>query len=608
MCCLKAQSNPIITLSLLRRIGLLVLCVQFLAFPVLTAWGEDYFTVEIRGVDEKKLHAALLEQSQLERIRNKRDLSVTALETRAEKETALLLEVLRGFGYYQATATSTVEKGEIRPVVVFSVTTGVPYLVSELSVSAYDATGVKSTDNTWIPRNFPLKKGDFAETAKILDGEAFLVAAARDEGWPLAHPGDRKVVVDHAAHSVAVAYVIQLGHPANFGATQIAGLEGMEAAPVLAMLPWKAGERYRRSLLEKGREKLLASGLFATASLEPGAAVDADGGIPINVTVTERKHRTVSFGVQYRTDEGIGAQTGWQHRNLFGRAHRLTLGLNTSEIDQSITAKYEFPGFLREDQTLSLNFKASNESPDAYDSRATELGAWVERRISRQLTIGGGPKLRLSHVEQSDEGETYFTASLPVEATRDTRENPLDPSNGLRLGMRAEPHVVVSGPGAAFLKNEFQWSGYHSFDEDARWVLAGRLKLGMLAGAGLMDVPPDARFYAGGGGSVRGFGYQRIGDINCDDEPVGGRSLAECSLELRRKLNDRLGLAVFLDGGSVYESALPDFSGTPRWGAGMGLRYFTPIGPLRLDVAAPLNPRGGIDSSMQFYVSMGQAF
>jgi translocation and assembly module TamA len=128
-----------------------------------------------------------------------------------------------------------------------------------------------------------------------------------------------------------------------------------------------------------------------------------------------------------------------------------------------------------------------------------------------------------------------------------------------------------------------------------------------MSGAERDEIPADIRFYAGGGGSIRGYAYQSVGPTQ-NNEPIGGRSLITMSAELRIKITEKMGLVAFVDGGSAFESAFQDFEETLQWGGGLGFRYFTAIGPLRLDVGIPINRRAGIDDSFQIYVSIGQAF
>ena len=149
---------------------------------------------------------------------------------------------------------------------------------------------------------------------------------------------------------------------------------------------------------------------------------------------------------------------------------------------------------------------------------------------------------------------------------------------------------------------------YQPLDYARRYVLAGRARVGSTVGQPRRNVPANKRFYAGGGNSVRGYGYQKIGPLNDDDDPDGGRSLLELGAEFRAQVWGNFAVVPFVDGGTVYDNAYPDFSETFRWAAGIGLRYHTVIGPIRFDIAFPLNPRKGTDDPYQFYISIGQAF
>ncbi|MBN2125566.1 MAG: BamA/TamA family outer membrane protein, partial [Deltaproteobacteria bacterium] len=220
---------------------------------------------------------------------------------------------------------------------------------------------------------------------------------------------------------------------------------------------------------------------------------------------------------------------------------------------------------------------------------------------------GAGLGLKTSRVTQTAEEERYSLAFLPMNLEWDTSNDLLDPSRGGRLGMEAIPFLDVSGEGLDFIKNRARYARYFQVSESPWVVLAGRATAGAISGAGRDEIPADERFYAGGGGSIRGYAYQSVGPYR-DGNPVGGSSLLELSLELRTKVSDRLGMVAFLDGGGVFKELNPDPEEELLWGSGLGFRYFTPIGPLRFDVGVPLDRREGIDDAFQIYVTLGQAF
>ncbi|HYE44289.1 MAG TPA: BamA/TamA family outer membrane protein, partial [Caulobacter sp.] len=228
----------------------------------------------------------------------------------------------------------------------------------------------------------------------------------------------------------------------------------------------------------------------------------------------------------------------------------------------------------------------------------TTYGASIDGgRVAEILTVGN---VVIRGVDRD-----LFNVSLLGAVAIDNSDDPLNPKSGWRAEVRVEPIVTFGDAQLTYLKSTGQGSIYLPFGDDKKLVLAGRLKAGMLTGAESSEAPAARRFYSGGGGSVRGYGYQAIGP-RIGATPLGGISLAEASIELRYDITDRWGAVVFVDGGAVGENSFPqgeDFSA----GFGFGVRYDLGFGPIRADIAFPLDPRDD-DPAFQIYISIGQAF
>jgi translocation and assembly module TamA len=285
----------------------------------------------------------------------------------------------------------------------------------------------------------------------------------------------------------------------------------------------------------------------------------------------------------------------------------LKLSSEASSELQKAGITYELPAFRHVDQVLRLSLEFANETPDAYDSTYIGAALEIERKIAEVWTAGAGVRLRLAQENQLDLEETYHLISFPLFATRDTTDNELNATKGSKLALRLEPFFGVSDSSSAFLKWDLTGSRYYTLYDEGKWVFAVRARIASILGASLDDIPPDERLYAGGGGSIRGYKFMTVGPLVGND-PTGGRSLVETSVELRRSLTEKLSVAAFIDGGTAYASTFPKFDDDIRWGAGVGMRYSTPAGPLRVDIAVPLDRRDGIDDSLGVYVGFGQAF
>lgn len=565
------------------------------------------YSVRFEGDASRDLIGELKDVSDAVQLRDRVPPSENLLLRRAERDARHFSDHLHALGYFGAEVSSAVNgEGEGRQI-IFTLSTGPQYTVSRVQYQVAEESGSVREDSPDAAVVKVLAPGDTAASRAILDAERRYQKSWLEAGHPFCAVMPRDVVVDHADRTVAVTFTVRPGPQAVFGPTVIEGLADVSEETVRRMLPWKEGDLCRRSVLEKARRRLQESGLFAMIQITPEEGADGPETALMRVALAERRHRSVGFGVDYRSDDGPGARAFWEHRNLSGLGRRLRVSGEVSELEPGLAVAYDNPFFLRDDQSLSLAFKGSLLDPDPYESRSLSLSATVERRITDALRASGGLKLRFASVEQRRREEDFLLLSSPWRLSLDKRDDRLDPASGFMVTALEEPFVDVGDADVFFTRQEIGGSWYKALDAENNWVFAVRARLGSLTGDVLEDIPADTRFYAGGGGSVRGYGFEKIGPEE-GGEVTGGRSLAEGSVEIRKRLTERLGLAVFVDGGAAFRASLPDFSEDIRWGAGIGLRYYTPIGPVRLDVATPLNPRSDTDDPVQVYVSVGQAF
>jgi len=427
------------------------------------------------------------------------------------------------------------------------------------------------------------------------------------KGYPFANVADRRIIVDHADHSVAITFFVTPGPLAQFGAARISGLVSLEERVVHDTLPWNEGELFNADLIDAGQKKLASLGLFSLVRVFPAQELDESGRVPVNVILTERKHRSVSAGISYQTDEGPGVSASWENRNLLGGAEQLAFSATFSDFVFSAEGGYLKPFFLRKDQFLRFSSRLADDKPDAYTSRNFKSTSTVGRKITEELQLDGGPGFKLSRVTQLGETNRYTYLLFPLSMEYNGSDDLLDPSRGNRVGLKLEPYADPFEDNPGFVRGFGRYRHYVQILKEPSLVLAGGIGAGAIVGADSAAIPADERFYAGGGGSIRGYAYQSVGPIK-DGVPVGGNYLIELSFELRLKISDRIGVVGFLDGGNAFASPEPDFSQGLLWGTGVGLRYYSPVGPFRLDVGFPLDRRPGLDDRFQVYVSLGQAF
>lgn len=460
-----------------------------------------------------------------------------------------------------------------------------------------------------------LAPGQLAKSTVILDAEQALVLELERDGHPFAKVSGREVVADHARGLLDVSLELEAGPVAPFGQTAVDGAESVDSQFIARMAGIRQGEQYDPEELAAAEKRLRALEVFSSVTVRGSESLSGDGSVPVEVTVAERKHRYLGVGATYSSTDGGGLEAYWGHRNLFGRAEKLRIEGSVSSLGTTGQAKdmtwrgaalFEKPGVLGPASKFVSRLEVEQENPDAYRRFSVEAAAGITYELTPQQTVSAGVNVEYARLTDSFNVDLEtITVALPLEYVRDTRDSKLNPTSGTRLSLLVEPTYEING-GATFVKLRAEASAYRALDADKRFVLAGRVAAGTIYGASLASVPANRRFYAGGGGSVRGYGYQDIGPVNAAGQPTGGRSLIETSAEVRIGVTDTIGIVPFVDAGLV--SASETFSGAKfKAGAGIGVRYSTPFGPLRVDVAVPLN-KDATDPDYGIYAGIGQAF
>lgn len=465
------------------------------------------------------------------------------------------------------------------------------------------------------PARFGLVGGARAGSDVILKAEADVVRVLKDEGRPLAAISGRDVVADHETRTLDVTLEVAAGPVAPYGQTTVEGAETVDPAFTAMMAGLEPGRTYSPEEVEDARQRLVDLGVFSSVGVREAGALDASGAIPIQVEVSERKHRYFGVGATVSNTEGLGIEGYWGHRNLFGRAEKLRVEGSISRIgdtsqfgklNYNAAVMFEKPGVLGPASKFYANVRGVFEHPQAYDRFSIKSASGLEYQFGKVHTVSGELAVEWSKVEDAlnPGGVRHLLVSIPLQYVFDNRDSRLDPKRGFRVLAYAEPtHDFENG--ATFVKFRGEASAYRAVDDAGRFVFAARAAAGSIVGASLAEVPADRRFYAGGGGSVRGYAYQGVGPKD-GGTPTGGLSYVEGSVELRVAINDTFGVVPFIDVGTVSTSSTPSLSNL-KAGAGVGIRYLTPFGPLRVDAAVPLN-RGPGDPQFGIYAGIGQAF
>lgn len=565
------------------------------------------YDVEIAGIEDADLLDLLQRTSQLERLASQPPTSRAGLRRRARVDADRLTGALRSQGYYSSRIDVEIDE-KARPVrITLNVMPGPLYRLQTFDVSFRG----EKPDLTPPPEDLDalgVTLGMPARSRPVVDAERQILTRLAEQGHPFARRVDRRVVVDHDHRSMAVTLVFDPGPLARFGATDLSGLETVEADYIRAKIPWAEGDVYDARQIEVLRASLAVTDLFSSVQIDHADEVADDGTVPVHVAVTEGPHRSIGAGARYSTSLGPEGQVFWETRNLAGRNERLRIAATASPLRQGLDLTARRP-HASLDRAEFLNAHVADQSTDAYDERGIAAEIGQERPLAGKWR--GTFALAPEYKRIKDQAGTRRTTllGLPLGVVRDSSDNPLDPTEGTRLSGTIAPYTgyVGSGRETSFLRLIAAGSIYQALDERRDFVAAGRLRLGTVVGETTTSLPADKRFYAGGGGSVRGYAFQELGPLDTDGDPLGGRSLVEVGAELRVRVSDDIGVVPFIEGGNVYDDAIPQLGRDLRWAAGLGVRYFTAIGPIRADIALPLNRRS-TDDAYQFYISLGQAF
>lgn len=558
------------------------------------------YQATIKGAGDRALEKAIEEAALTFTLQQRPPATEGQLLRRIDKDLPRIGKILESRGYYDGKVAAEINRAKAPLRVVFMLDPGEPYRFGHVQLR-FDGRG----DPALAKIETRLRKDGRAVAALVFDEEQRILGLLQGLGYPFPKLVKREVVVDRGRRRVDLSLVFDPGTCSTYGGIEVVGLETLKNKYIQRQLPWKPGEKYDARVVADFEKKLLSTGLFGTARVEPQPAPDGSSAIPVKITVSERALRTIRLGVGY-SDIGPNGKATWEHRNLFGGGEHLETSLAYSPIELLGSTSLERTGFFRANQSLVLGVDVSREMPDAYDADTVSASALVKRDFTRHLMGGSGLRYKYSRVEQLQTVDVYNYLILPVLLDLDYRNDKLNPVNGGQLFFTPSLYKELD-TSDSFLKTGLEARLYTMLWERPRLSAATRLTLGSINGTSVENIPADERYYAGGGGSIRGYEYQAVGP-RVDGTPVGGAQLLEFSVELRMQPGNKLGYAAFVDGGNVYNDFAADTDRTLRYGAGVGLRWFTGIGPLRADFAFPLNPAPDQVERVQFYISLGQAF
>lgn len=542
--------------------------------------------------------------------------SVLEARRQAMRAVRIVRDGLNAHAYYAAEVEPGVtEDDPPRPRV--QVTLGPRFTLADVTVRFLDEAANRPTASDLVEAT-GLQVGALAEPAPILEAERRIADALQAEGFRFADVTEREVIGDREAGTLEVTYLVASGPRIAFGDVRYPDEIRTRKSYLKQLESFRAGEIYSPEALDTFNARLAETRLFdvsraIVADIPAGTTENGAEIRDIIVTLDERDRHTLGLGASLSTDQGFGLNAELTRRNLTGRGDSLVADLTVAELERLLDLEWQRPNQFGYGRGLTLSANLGREETDAFDREALEVTGTVDVRPGGDFAYSFGGQLslvretaRLSQRADIIDERDVQLATVFGAATIDRADSLLDPRTGWRAAIRLEPTVAFGGAESQFLRTVGQVRAYLPLDEEKRTVIAGRVRAGTAFGASLADLPTDRRFFAGGGGSVRGYAYQAIGPRTPDGTPLGGRSLAEVSGEIRWQWRERIGLVGFVDAGSVSDDETFGLDAL-RTGAGLGVRYQTVAGPIRLDVGVPLD-KTRFDDPFQIYISIGQAF
>lgn len=536
----------------------------------------------------------------------------------------LMQRILASEGYYDAVVETRIDRGEREEgqegqprqrrsiTAVIDVKPGTQYKLAEIILKA-DPT----VPPNLIADNFPLSVGEPIVAQRVQGAEAAIALKLPEEGYPFAEVGQRDILLDGATGDGVYTLPINIGKRSRFGGIETTGDLAFDAEHVEVLARFKRGELYDSRKVDDLRQALVATGLFATVAAEPQPTGESAGDdteyVTMLVTQQAGPPRTLAASAGYGTGEGIRLEGSWTHRNLLPPEGALIFRGVVGTQEQGIGATLRRSNAGRRDRTFELVAEATRSDTKAFNAITGRIAARVSYDSTpiwqKKFTYAFGAELIATSEDDYDftraerNRDFYTIFGLTGQVGMDRTDSLLDPTKGFRVTALIQPEGSLAGQFSPYARARLDVSGYYPVADNI--VLAGRVRAGSILGAARERLAPSRRFYAGGGGSVRGFGYQELGPKDPNDDPIGGRSVAEAAFEGRYRFGN-FGVVGFVDAGQVYRGSTPTFADL-RFGAGIGARYYTNFGPMRLDVATPIGRKPG-EALVSVYVSIGQAF
>ncbi len=584
-----------------------------LTLSALPALSQD---IRFRIAENSDLRSALEAASLLVAQEANGEASAQDIVAAARADYPRLLAALYAEGYFGATVSILIdgrEAASIAPLDAPSRIRGVEIIVAPGPAFIFGATeGSPLPDGAEMPATFA--KGLPAGTDTIRDAARAGINAWREAGHAKAALESQRVIADHRENYLDVSLGFAPGAQLTFGPVAVEGNSAVSDDRIREIAGLPEGALYSPAEIDRALARLRRAGAFRAASLSEADEATADLALPTTLKVVEQKPRRLGFGAELTSFDGLALSAYWMHRNLLGGSENLRIdgsvegiGGTTGALDARLGAAFVRPATLGADTDLLVGAEILQRDDPLYGMNSASLDIGLRRRFGETLQLSLAVGAKTAQISDALGTRGYTVLTLPGTASFDRRDNALDAHKGYILDAKATPFISLSGDAATGLRLWTEGRAYFTPVATGNLTFALRGQLGSVLGPELLSAPPDYLFFSGGGGTVRGQPYQSLAIDLGGGERIGGLSLAALSGEVRANVTDTIGIVGFADAGHVGASALPLTLGNWHAGAGIGVRYQTGIGPLRLDVATPVTGAGA-GQSVNIYIGIGQAF
>jgi translocation and assembly module TamA len=571
-------------------------------------FADFFYRVHFRGLQDIKILNILKENSSLVNFEDKKIPSTNALRYRINSDVPELIRILHSYSYYDAKIDTNIIYGKEVEVII-NIHPGPRYFLKSYNVYKKPCD---EKQNLAIMQEISLKDLNLRLNTpviaeNVLNSENLLLEELASRSYPLATIEKRDVIVDVREKSVSVDLCTESGPFSRFGAITILGLKDINPRFIERKIAWEEGNPYNLNLISLTQKRLMQTNLFGSVLVSHTGALDESGELPMRIKLTETKHRSINIGISYATIGGPGASAGWENRNVMKMGQLLSIEADISKVSSTGSLTYKIPDFYQLNRDYIWQAMVLREDVIPFLAFTYRAGNRLEWNIGDYNKVSLGLKFEYIDVVKSISNGKFSLLALPLYFKFSNATSILDPVSGYSIYYKATPYQAISHKKSFFLKQKIIGAFYIPMNSSKKIVTALEVQLGSIAGAALFDIPFTKRFLGGSDNDLRGYRFMTVSPTNANGDPLGGRGVIYATLELRFRVTESIGIVPFTDWGNVTLKQYPTVTGKWFKSVGLGLRYFTFFGPLRLDIGVPLDKRKR-DPNYRIYLSIGQTF